>query len=284
MRQIMIGCLAAVMIVFLPACGFIKTVRDQSSTPPYEPDTLHIQFVSAEEEGEQVSAFADLLAKELGIPVELKLTSDYEKTGKDIRSKKSDLVMMQPADYVEANQSREAIALLQPQLVTGNPKEKVTSVKGRILFDNTSGFTSLKDLAGKTIAVQEGKAVVQLGDLAKAGIDVQQDLTFLYVTSDEEGIKAVKKRKADAVITLETTSAKGLGQLETENRIPNDAIAVRSDMTDEWQESIRQAFLSLDESKEGRQLIQKLFGHAGYVPADESDFDIIRQSQELVER
>ncbi|MCG3087939.1 phosphate/phosphite/phosphonate ABC transporter substrate-binding protein [Sporosarcina cyprini] len=284
MRQITISCLAAVMMLFLSACGFIKTVHDQSSTPPYEPETLHIQFVSAEEDGEQVNAFADLLAKELGIPVELKLTSDYEKAGKDIRSKKSDLVMMQPADYVEANQSREAIVLLQPQLSTGDPKEKVTSVKGRILFDKTSGFTSLKDLAGKTIAVQEGKAVVQLGDLAKAGIDVQKDLTFVYVTSDTEGIEAVKKRKADALITLETTSAKGLRQLETENRIPNDAIAVRPDMTDEWQESIRQTFLSLDESKEGRQLILTLFGHVGYVPAEESDFDIIRQSQELVER
>lgn len=284
MRQIAISCLAAVMLLFLSACGFIKSVHDQSSTPPYEPETLHIQFVSAVEDGEQVDAFANLLAKELGIPVELKLTTDYEKAGKDIRSKKADLVMMQPSDYVEANQSREAIVLLQPQLLTGKTKEKVTSVKGRILFAKTSNIASLNDLTGKTIAVQEGKAVVQLGDLAKVGIDVQKELTFFYVTSDVEGIKAVKNGKADAYIAVETTSAKGLDQLETENRVPNDVIAVRSDMTDVWQESIRQAFLSLDESKQGRQLIRTLFGHAGYVPADESDFDIIRQSQELVER
>ncbi|QTD39944.1 phosphate/phosphite/phosphonate ABC transporter substrate-binding protein [Sporosarcina sp. Te-1] len=283
MRQIAFICLASAMLISLSACGFIKSVHDQSSTSPYEPEALQIQFVSVQEDEEQVNALADLLAKELGIPVELTIVPNYNTAGKDIRSKKSDVVMMQPYDYVEANKLREATVILQPQLSIGNPKKNVTSLKGQVLFEKSSGFSSLQDLVGKTIATQEGKDVVQLGDLAKAGIDIQKDITLLGVDSDAQGIKAVKNGKADALFAVETVPAQGLVQLETENRIPTDAIAVRPDMTDEWQESIRQAFLSLGESKQGRQLMRTLFGHVGYVPADESDYDIIRQAQELVE-
>ncbi|MBB4824571.1 phosphonate transport system substrate-binding protein [Sporosarcina luteola] len=283
MRQVAFVCLASAMLICLSACSFVKSVHDQSSTAPYEPEALRIQFVSLQEDEEQVNALADLLAKELGIPVELTVTPNYDTASKDIRSKKFDVVMMQPYDYVEANQLREATALLQPQLSIGKPQENVTSVKGQVLFEKTSGFSSLQDLAGKTIAMQKKKDVVQLSDLAKAGIDIQKDITILQVESDAQGIKAVKNGKADALFAVESTPVQGLGRLETENRIPNDAIAVRPDMMDEWQESIRQAFLSVGESKKGRQLIRTLFGHVGYVPADESDFDIIRQAQELVE-
>jgi phosphonate transport system substrate-binding protein len=67
----------------------------------------------------------------------------------------------------------------------------------------------------------------------------------------------------------------------TEN-IPNDTIAARSDMTDEWKDKVTEAFVNIGKDKEGQKIIRDVYSHEGYVKSDDSKFDIIREYDKKV--
>ena len=284
MRRVAMFCLAMAMFIYLPACGFVKSVHDQSAVPPFEPDVLRIQFVSLNGDETKAAALADMFAKELGIPVELTLRENTEKVREAMRAKEADVGLLQPYEYVEAAKAKEVDILLQPQSPVITKDEKVTSNGGKIVFEKNNGITSFHELKGKAIATTNETSagyIIVAAELIKAGMDPKRDVTLLTMANDDEAIESVRNGKVDAAFSVETTLANGLGELVTEWRIPNNAIVVRVDMADKWKKSIRQAFITVGESVEGRKLIRSLFEHEGYVPADDSDFDGMRDAMEI---
>ena len=65
-------------------------------------------------------------------------------------------------------------------------------------------------------------------------------------------------------------------------KIPNDTIAVRSDMSKEWIEKLQQAFIDIGNDPDGHAIIKDIYTHEGYVKSEDSVFDIVREYGEKV--
>lgn len=66
--------------------------------------------------------------------------------------------------------------------------------------------------------------------------------------------------------------------------IYNDTVSVSKNsdiMTDEFKTALQNAFMRLDETEEGRQVIS-IYSHTGYLPAVDSDYDNERLAQEMI--
>ncbi|MNP56661.1 ABC transporter, phosphonate, periplasmic substrate-binding protein [compost metagenome] len=65
-------------------------------------------------------------------------------------------------------------------------------------------------------------------------------------------------------------------------KIPNDTISVRSDMSQEWIEKLQNAFIEIGKDEEGHKIISEIYTHEGYVKSEDSIFDIVREYGEKV--
>ncbi len=67
------------------------------------------------------------------------------------------------------------------------------------------------------------------------------------------------------------------------DKIPNDTISVRGDMSKQWKTKISNAFLDISKSEKGKKILTDIYGHQGYEKAKDSDFDTVRKYRKLVE-
>lgn len=309
MKKKALLCLAAFMLVLLAACGKSETPdnnKGKKEDEAFVPQTLRVQFVPTKSENTaeaKAKPLADLLSKELGIPVEVSVSTDYSTIIEAMASKQIDLGIMPPNAYVLAKDRGAAEAILQSQLYGvkqpgGQPDEdnKVSSFRGQIIFKKDSGIKSYEDLKGKTIASQDVVSasgyVFPVAEMINAGIDVDRDVNFVTVNGIDNAILSVINGDADAAFSFEDgrnllmkdypNIHEDLDSFFTEARIPNDAIAVRTDMDKEWIDKIRKAFIAIGESEDGREIVRALYGHVGYVEADDSNYDVIREYGKLV--
>ncbi|MBB4824577.1 phosphonate transport system substrate-binding protein [Sporosarcina luteola] len=300
--------LAAFMLVLLAACGKSESTNTDKGKKDeaYAPETLRVQFVPTKSESTadaKAKPLAELLSKELGIPVEVSVSTDYSTIIEAMASKQIDLGIMPPNAYVLAKDRGAANAILQSELYDvkqpGGQKDetkKVSSFRGQIIYKKDSGIKGYEDLKGKTIAAQDVVSasgyVFPVAEMIKAGMDVDRDVSFVTVNGIDNAILAVINGDADAAFSFEDgrnlmlkdypNIHEELDSFFTEARIPNDAIAVRTDMDKEWIEKIRKAFIAIGESEDGREIVEALYGHVGYVEADDSSYDVIREYGELV--
>ncbi len=298
---IIVGIVTAMMLV---ACGGSGS-GDGNDSAEYEPEVLKVQFVPTRAENTvdaKSKPLEDLLSEELGIPVELSVSTDYSTIIEAMSSKQVDLGIMPPNAYVLAKERDAAVAVLQSELYDveqpggKTTDEKVSSFRGQIIYKSDSGINGYEDLVGKTIASQDVVSasgyVFPVAEMIKKDIDVDRDIQFVTINGIDNAIMAVINGDADAAFSFEDgrnllvgdypNIFEDLDSFFTEERVPNDAIAVRPDMSEEWVEKIREAFIAIGESEEGLAIVNELYGHVGYAPADDSSYDIIREYGELV--
>ena len=48
------------------------------------------------------------------------------------------------------------------------------------------------------------------------------------------------------------------------DKIPNDTISVRGDMSKQWKTKISNAFLDISKSEKGKKILTDIYGHQGY--------------------
>ncbi|MNQ83873.1 ABC transporter, phosphonate, periplasmic substrate-binding protein [compost metagenome] len=66
------------------------------------------------------------------------------------------------------------------------------------------------------------------------------------------------------------------------DKIPNDTIAVRSDMDPTWKKKIQDAFIAIGNDPEGKKVIIDVYTHQGYVATDDKQFDIVREANKAM--
>src|SRR5690625_3973817 len=90
-----------------------------NNSDAFEPEVLKVQFVPTRSENTvdaRSKPLEDLLSEELGIPVELSISTDYSTIIEAMASKQVDLGIMPPNAYVLAKERDAAVAILQSQL------------------------------------------------------------------------------------------------------------------------------------------------------------------------
>ncbi len=266
----------------------------------YVPTELTVQFVpsqNAETLEAKAKPLEKLLSDQLGIPVKVSVSTDYNTIIEAMESKKVDVGFLPPNTYIQAKEMGAAEVILQAQRfgvneADGTPTtELVDSYKAMILVKADSGFKTLADLKGKKIAWQNATSsagyVYPAVELKKEGIDPNTDITSIELKGHDKGVLAVLNGDADAAAVFQDARniVKGdlpdifekVVPLHFTASIPNDTISVRADMSKEWIAKIQDAFISLGTNEDSRKIIFEIYSHQGYVKSDDSKFDSARE-------
>ena len=298
--------LGLVAAVTLAACGSGGVSTDSAAEEAgYVPEKLTVQFVpsqAAETLEAKAKPLEQLLSDELGIPVTVSVSTDYNTIVEAMASKQVDVGFLPPNAYVLANEQSNVKVLLQAQRYGikqpggESTDELVDSYRSMIVVKSGSDIKELEDLKGKTIATQDVTSsagyVWPVAEMKKAGIDINTDVTTVQVKGHDQAVLSVLNGDVDAAFVFEdarNTVKNDYPEIMDEvepmyftEPIPNDTISVRSDMSEEWDKKIQDAFIAIGKDEEGKQIISDIYSHEGYVVSKDSNFDIVREYAEQV--
>lgn len=266
----------------------------------YVPKELKVQFVpsqNAETLEAKARPLEKLLGDRLGIPVKVSVSTDYNTVIEAMASKQVDIGFLPPSNYVVAHDTRKAADLLLQALrfgvddATGQAtKDMVDFYKAMLVVKADSPIQSVKDLKGKRIGwqgVTSAAGYVYPGYLLKKeGIDPQTDVQPTQFQGHDKAIIALLNGQVDAVGVFQDIRAnmmkdypdvfKQTKVLAFSDKIPNDTIAVRSDMDAEWRKKIQDAFIAIGNDAEGQKIVSDVYSHKGYKVAEDAAFNIVR--------
>lgn len=301
------------VIVFAAACGNSSSLDNQknasndsdSKSGGYKPKELTVQFVPSQNAGTleaKAKPLEKLLSKELGIPVKVSVSTNYNTIVEAMKSKKVDVGFLPPTAYTLAHDQKAADLLLQAQRFGvkedgSASKELVDSYKSEILVKKDSKIKSLKDLKGKKIALQDATSTAgytfPLAMLKnEAGINATKDMKIVNVKGHDQAVISLLNGDVDAAAVFndarntvkkdQPNVFKDTRILKLTQAIPNDTISVRPDMDKDFQEKLKKAFIDIAKSKEGHKIISEVYSHEGYTETKDSNFDIVREYEKLV--
>lgn len=301
-RRILVAVVALLVAVVATACSN----KSNSSKAGYTPKSLTIQFVPSQAATKlqaRAKPLEKMLSKRLGIPVHVSMSTDYNTVVEAMKSKKVDVGFLPPDGYVLAHKQGAADLLLQAERYgVKQPGGKATnqlvkSYRAEILVKKGSKIKNWKDLKGKSISVQNPTStagyVFPVAELKQKGLDVTKDCKLVTVTGHDQAVLNVLNGDTDAAFVFEDArnivkkdNPKIMSQVVPiyfTRPIPNDTISVIPSMSKSFRKKLAKAFIAVGKSKEGKKVIESVYSHEGYAYAKDSDFNIIRKYDKIVE-
>ena len=301
-RRILVAVVALLVAVVATACSN----KSNSSKGGYTPKSLTIQFVPSQAATKlqaRAKPLEKMLSKRLGIPVHVSMSTDYNTVVEAMKSKKVDVGFLPPDGYVLAHKQGAADLLLQTERYgVKQPGGKATnqlvkSYRAEILVKKGSKIKNWKDLKGKSISVQNPTStagyVFPVAELKQKGLDVTKDCKLVTVTGHDQAVLNVLNGDTDAAFVFEDArnivkkdNPKIMSQVVPiyfTKPIPNDTISVIPSMSKSFRKKLAKAFIAVGKSKEGKKVIESVYSHEGYAYAKDSDFNVIRKYDKIVE-
>ena len=301
-RRILVAVVALLVAVVATACSN----KSNSSKGGYTPKSLTIQFVPSQAATKlqaRAKPLEKMLSKRLGIPVNVSMSTDYNTVVEAMKSKKVDVGFLPPDGYVLAHKQGAADLLLQAERYgVKQPGGKATnqlvkSYRAEILVKKGSKIKNWKDLKGKSISVQNPTStagyVFPVAELKQKGLDVTKDCKLVTVTGHDQAVLNVLNGDTDAAFVFEDArnivkkdNPKIMSQVVPiyfTKPIPNDTISVIPSMSKSFRKKLAKAFIAVGKSKEGKKVIESVYSHEGYAYAKDSDFNVIRKYDKIVE-
>lgn len=238
-------------------------------------------------------AFAAELGKKLGIPIKVYMPTDYLGVVEALRNKTADLAFVHPAGYVFAN--REAKA----QIVAVDVWHGKTTYTSRIYVRKDSGFKTLEDLRGKTIAfVDPGSTsgyVYPMMMLIKKGLIKDRDpKTFfkeaMFAGTHEAALLALLNGTVDAVASFDLAAHQYLKDKERVEKltyiaetepIPEAGVIVREGLDPALVKKLFDALMAFN-APEYKPVLKDFYGIDGFAPARDSDYNPVREAIDLL--
>ena len=302
-RKILVAVVALLVAVVATACS---NKRSSNSKDNYTPKSLTIQFVPSQAATKlqaRAKPLEKMLSKRLGIPVHVSMSTDYNTVVEAMKSKKVDVGFLPPDGYVLAHKQGAADLLLQAERYgVKQPGGKATknlvkNYHAEILVKKGSKIKSWKDLKGKSISVQNPTSsagyVFPVAELKEKGLDVTKDCKLVTVTGHDQAVLNVLNGDTDAAFVFEdarNTVIKDNPKIMSQvvpiyftKPIPNDTISVIPSMSKSFRKKLAKAFIAVGKSKEGRKVIESVYSHEGYAYAKDSDFNVVRKYDKIVE-
>lgn len=267
---------------------------------------LTVQFVPSQNANTleaKAKPLEKLLSDELGIPVKVSVSTDYNTIVEAMKSDKVDVGFLPPTAYVLAEEQGAAEVILQAQRFgvndDGSPTEElVDSYKSIFIVKADSDIQSVKDLKGKKIGYQNVTSsagfVWPAATLMEAGIHPLGDVEPVTLKGHDQAIISLLNGDIDAAVTFQDARNvvasdyenvfKDTKVIEFTEPIPNDTITIRPEISDDMKEKIAQAFIAIGKDEEGLAILRDIYSHEGYVRSNDSNFDVVREYEEKVSK
>ena len=244
----------------------------------------------AEEMLRQYEPIQEYLSEEIGVPVEIQVTSDYTAAIEAMRANHIDIAWFGPFSYVIAANVAGAEAI-----VNGVKSNGKSTYKSIIVANKDSGIQTFEDLKGKSFAFVDPAStsgnLIPRKMLIENGIDPDNDFSESYYAGGHNAVMyAISNGNVDAGASSDNVHARMVesGEIDSEvnviiyesDPVPGSPIVVREGLPEELKMSIKEALLNMDE-----QTIHQVDGWGGivrYQEVSDSDYDIIRQTAEIL--
>ena len=230
----------------------------------------------------------EFLTKKLNMPVKSYITTDYSGIIEAFRAKKLDVARIGSLTYVLSSK----LASIEPFMVEISAKYNSATYRCIFITHSDSGIYSVGDLKGKTFAFVDPAStsghLIPRVVFKKWGVDPEKDIKkIFYSGSHDSSCMAVKNKKVDAAAISEGRLydlwKKGYAKPEEfriflwSDPVPMSPYVYRSDLPEEMKEKIKAAFkkIPIDTYKSYRKA-------AGFMEADDSMFDAVRQAADIV--
>ncbi|QHP95863.1 phosphate/phosphite/phosphonate ABC transporter substrate-binding protein [Staphylococcus lugdunensis] len=296
-----------ILILILTMCMAISLYGcEENKKKKVAKKPVNIEYVAPQSQtgkkyDDKIESLQKLLSKELKAPVNIQRTTSDYKMIEDLASKKMDVAIMSPVTYTIGRDKGTVDVLLKSKdyLVDdkGNQTKKLGDYyRSQIVVKKDSDIKKLKDLKGKKVGLQDADSaagyIYPLADLQREHIP-KSALRVSQFKDEDQALKTLLNGDIDAVATYDDARVelkkskpnvyKDTRVIYTSDKIPNDTISVRVDLSDEWRNKIAKAFINVSKKKEGRQLIHDLFDHEGYEKTSEADFKKVRDNRILID-
>lgn len=280
-------------IALLVAVVLAVTIFAGCSGP--KEDVLVMGFVpmkDAESLIEDVAPLAEMLSEKLGVKVKPFTAVNYVSVVEGLGSGQVDFGFIPPFSYVLANSESDARVVL-----TALGKDGQASYRSQFMARKDSGITDFSNLTGKKVAFVDPSSasgyLYPAAHLVSLGYDIDKDIESVFAGGHDKSLQAVLNGDVDVAAAFVDvreryaqdfpTALDEVAVLGYTLDIPNVSVTVRGSMDEELSERIATALLEIAEDPEGLAMLKELFNMHGFVRAEDSDYDVVRQTAETLD-
>lgn len=293
MRRLVALVLVCGLLVVGAGCGPKDT--DAGAQGGTAPQRLVIGFVpsaDAEKIPTTVAPLAEHLAQDLDLDVEHFTSTNYVGLIEAMGSGKVDVGFLPSFGYVLANSVNGAQVILKSQ------RNGEHSYRAQFVVRADDGYTSITDLQGKRVAFVDPSSasgyLFPAAHLKQLGFDPDsffRDVSF--AGGHDNALLSLYNGTVDLAVTFEDARTRiqqeypdvmdKLTVIGYTEAIPNDTVSVRPGLDNQLVERIRQALVDFSRTEQGQQTLRALYQIDGFVPAADSDYDVIRETARLMD-
>lgn len=249
--------------------------------------SVHIGFIpqgNAVQMVKKWQPFIDYLSKELNLPVDMVIKSDYQGVITGLRNSELDIALCGSFVYVQAYSQSNIVPLVK-RIIFGS-----SNYYSVIIVRKDSGFESITDLKGKSFAFTDKNSttgyLLPTAMMKKTKLENPENFfsEVKFTGNHDSALLAVHNRSVDGA-SISTTrwnpknpKIQDLKILWKSEPIPLGPFVARKDLSSENINKIRQAFLKMGKSPDTKDL-SKHIEIDGFSPAYDKDYDVVRKIQ-----
>ncbi|WP_062051309.1 phosphate/phosphite/phosphonate ABC transporter substrate-binding protein [Bacillus sp. JCM 19034] len=293
-KAIFVGVLLLVLSV-VGACSQESSNEDVNENG--WPTTLKMGMMATEDDNNLArtsSAFADDLAEELGIEVEFFEGQDYNMMIEAMRAEQIDITNFGPFGYIIAVERSKA----KPIAIMGESEESAM-YHSVIIVPADSPVQTLEELEGEDFlfvdpASTSGHLFPRASMISQLGINNDEIESYFssvaYSGGHDKSILAIANGDAAGAAVCEFCvpmfaesglfDADDVRIIQTTDPIPGGPLAYREGLPEDLVEAIKEFALSYHEKNPE---YFEVMGYKGYFPVEDSDYDVIRETAELLD-
>lgn len=230
----------------------------------------------------------------MGLPIELMVGDNYADLEQRLVEGAVDAAIISPYSYVRVKAEEPGIEVFASQVAQGS-----VSYGAYIITREGSGIDRVEQLRGRSFAYVDRRStsgwLFPAARMLQEGIHPSEDVEEHFLGSHTEVFKAVLAGEYDAGATYEGALGEGravnpdaavmLRVIAKARRIPHEAYTVRAGFPPIGAKAMGQAFSEISTATiEGRRLLMPLMRLNGFMPVDDSHYDVIREVEAEVRK
>lgn len=225
----------------------------------------------------RLTPLTQYLSKALNRPISLKLSPNMGAAIKEAAQGTVDIAYLTPVAYLKAHEQGGA------KLIAKTVTKGKASFQLMIVVKEDSPIKSVQQLAGKSFAFGDKKALLQRATVVGSGIKLEQFSDYKFIGHYDNIARAVMSGDFEAGILKDTMAfnweGKGLRILYSSPHLPPYNIAASKNVDKKTLASLRKAFLSLDgKNPEHLKIIKALDKkYNGFAPTSDAEYDVVRK-------
>lgn len=217
------------------------------------------------------------LSKKLDKNVVLKLSPNMGAAISEAAKGSVDIAYLTPVAYIRAHDKGKA------QLIAKTVTNGKASFKLMIVVRQDSPIKSVADLAGKSFAFGDEKALLQRAAVVGAGIQLKQFKEYRFIGHYDNIARAVMNKDFDAGILKDTMAyrweGKGLRILHASPALPPYNIVASKNVSKKDLNKLKEVFLSLDKNNPEELKVIKAVDkkYDGFAATSDAEYDVVRK-------